>query len=182
MADGNTHAQRLLIDTLISIADAITMRDHTQARGLLAAATVMVLGNVWLLEYIRRWYRDIGLVQSDTEEGKALRLATFYLFERAVSTQYPDMQINRTDRNFTRTSPTFGRVYSLTFSDSMDEGSMTDTVTEAIGRFFSLSRQERLLRIARFLASGPYSVISLPTTTPPRRLRIFTGSRRASPR
>jgi len=157
----------------MQIGQAIYRRDYDRAKQMLAVNTIVVLGSPRLLEHVRRWYMHMHLTQSGTNAEKAFRLATIYLFESAVVASFPGLPVNHTDRNLTRSAPTFGRVYSLAFSDTLDEGADMGIGIEPVERFYKLARRERLVRIAHFLASGPHSVVSRPTPAPPTQLRIF---------
>lgn len=170
-----TPAETQITESLMQIGQAIYRRDYDRAKQMLAVNTIVVLGSPRLLEHVRRWYMHMHmhLTQSGTNVEKALRLATIYLFESAVVASFPGLPVNHTDRNLTRSAPTFGRVYSLAFSDTLDEGAVTGVGIEPVERFYKLARPERLVRIARFLASGPHSVVSGPTPAPATRLRLF---------
>jgi hypothetical protein len=194
MAGEATPAERQIIQALLTVAEAIESRDYDRAKTILAANTLVVLGDIRLLEHVRRWYRHMHLEHSRTDAEKALRLATLYLFESAVVATFAGLAVNHTDRNYTRTAPSFGRVYSLTFSDALDEGSVVegalrpihersslDTGVEPVEQFYRLARQERLLRIARFLASGPHNVVARPAPVAATRLSIFPRVRGPRP-
>jgi len=163
------------VAALRTAAAAALLGDTQRMAQVLTQLTITLLLAPRRLDRLREWYIESNLQNGESPEEKALRLMTVCLFESVVIAAHPGLAVNGTERNFTRTAPPFGRVYSFTFAAGLDEGAVNEEpgTFEVVERFFRMAKQERLRRIARFLASGTVRRVSRPERPPSTRLRLY---------